>query len=150
MGNIIETVKAVAALDKAITPAIANMVTRSLENKTNDEAIDTLMGIAAPLRSLFDAGLKSMGYQITPVVEDEEDDDDDDDYYPDEEEDIEIQAHDDEDNGVEKTIQFLRKVQVALALDREDLYKLLLIMGIEGITPTNTHGYVTKHFNEWF
>lgn len=146
MGNIIETVKAVAALDKAITPAIANMVTKSLENKTDDEAIDTLMGIAAPLRSLFDAGLKSMGYQITPVVEDEEDDD----YYPDEEEDIEIQANGNEDNEVEKTIKFLRNVQVALALDREDLYKLLLIMGVEGITPTNAHGYITEHFNEWF
>lgn len=148
MGNIIETIKAVAALDKAVTPTIANMVTKGLENKTDEEAMDTLMGIAAPLRGLLEAGLKSMGYQITPIVEDEEDNDDD--YYPDEEEDIEIQVNDDEDNWVEKTIQFLRNVQVALALDREDLYKLLLIMGVEGITPTNTHGYVTEHFNEWF
>lgn len=146
MGNIIETIKAVAALDKAVTPTIANMVTKGLENKTDDEAMETLMGIAAPLCGLLEAGLKSVGYKITPVVEDEEDDD----YYPDEEEDIEIQAHDDEDDEVEKTIQFLRKVQVALALDREDLYKLLLIMGVEGITPTNVHTYITEHFNEWF
>lgn len=148
MGNIIETIKAVAALDKAVTPTIANMVTKSLENKTDDEAMETLMGITAPLRGLLEAGLKSMGYQIAPIVEDEEDNDDD--YYSDEEENIEIQAHDDEDNLFEKTIQFLRRVQVALALDRENLYKLLLIMGVEGITPPNTHGYITEHFNEWF
>ncbi len=135
MGNIINTIKAVAAFDKAITPVLANMVTRSLENKTNEEAMGTLIEIATPLRGLFENGLKAMGCQITPVVEDDEVFDED---------------PDNDEKTTEKTIQFLRNVQVALALGREDLYKLLLIMGVEGITPTNVHTYITEHFNEWF
>lgn len=135
MGNLVKTIKAVAALDKAITPVIANMVTRSLENKTDEEIMDTIMEIATPLRGLFENGLKAMGCQITPVVEDDEVFDED---------------QDNDEDTTEKTIQFLRNVQVALGLDREDLYKLLLIMGVEGITPTNVHTYITEHFNEWF
>lgn len=142
MGNMINTIKAVAALDKAITPVLANMVTRGLGNKTDEEAMETLMEIAAPLRGLFENSLKAMGCQVVPIEENDGDNDED--------TNIEIEAHDDEDDEVEKTIQFLRKVQVALALDREDLYKLLLIMGVEGITKTNAHGYITEHFNEWF
>lgn len=150
MGNIINTIKAVAALDKAITPVLANMVTRGLENKSDEEAMETLMEIAAPLRGLFENGLKAMGCQVVPVEEDDED--------IDEDPDIENEVHDDEDPDevvidwpvAQKNIQFLRNVQTALALDREDLYKLLLIMGIEGIIPTDIHGYITAHFDEWF
>jgi hypothetical protein len=145
MGNIINTIKAVAALDKAITPVIANTIIKGLENKTDEEAMETLMEIAAPLRGLFENSFKAMGCQVVPVEEDDED--------MDEDPDIEIEVHDDEDPDETETdnlIEFLQNTQVALGLDREDLYKLLLIMGVKNIVPTEVHNWVTTHFNEYF
>ena len=161
MGNMINTIKAVAALDKAITPVLANMVTKGLENKTDEEAMEAIMEIAAPLRGLIENGLKAMGQQIVPIEDgfDDEDDDGESDYYSDDEEetgndtDITIEVHDHEDPDeveTENLIEFLQNTQVALGLDREDLYKLLLIMGVKNIVPTDVHKWATTCFNEYF
>lgn len=131
MGNIINTIKAVAALDKAITPVLASMVTRGLENKTDEEVIETLM----ELRGLFENGLKAMGQQNVPIE----------DGFDDEE-----TVEDPDETETDNLIEFLQNTQVALGLDREDLYKLLLIMGVKNIVPTDVHNWATTHFNEYF
>ena len=161
--DLVKSIKAIAALDKALSPVIDNALINALE-KNPDQTIETLKGIAQPLASALGYGLVSMGF-ITPQPDNNEvDDDDDPDFDPMEDDDddaINPEYLDPDDNDSQylgtvdaqitgRVIQFLRNVQVALGLDYNDTYKLLLLMGVEDIIPEAEHNYLTARFNEFF
>ena len=147
--DLINIIKAAATLDRALTPAVDNAILNALEQNP-EHVVDTLMGIAEPLASVLGNTLQAMGWKA-PNTDDDEVEDCDFDPMEDDDE-ITIETHDDEvdEDAAERTIQFLRNVQVALGLDREETYKLLLLMGVEGIIPDREHKHLTATFNEFF